>query len=120
MLAHETSPGERGAHDQGAAPPAARSDELAVFRRQLLIWTVRAWLEGMPDEYDTPISVVMPTSHRAPFLHQAITSVLAQRHRKFGLLVIDDGGEESRSRHRHFTHRDLPRRRSLWSDSHGQ
>lgn len=79
---------------QAAAPPATRSDELAVLRRQLLIWTVRAWLAGIPDEFDTPITVVMPTRNRAAYLRQAIASVLAQRHQAFELVVIDDGSED--------------------------
>ena len=79
---------------QGAAPPATRSSEVAVLRRHLLVWTVRAWLAGLPDEYDTAISVVMPTRNRAPYLRQAVASVLAQRHTNLELIVIDDGSTD--------------------------
>jgi glycosyltransferase involved in cell wall biosynthesis len=79
---------------QAAGPLARRSDELAVLRRQLQVWTTRAWLHGMPTEYTTPISVVMPTRNRASLLRDSIASVLAQRHQHFELVVIDDGSED--------------------------
>ena len=79
---------------QAAAPPAVRADELAVLRRQLQVWAVQAFLQALPDELDTLITVTMPTRNRAPYLRQAIATVLAQRHHTFELLVIDDGSED--------------------------
>jgi hypothetical protein len=79
---------------QGAAPPATRLDEVSVLRRQLQVWAVRAFLQGMTTTYDTLITVVMPTRNRAPMLREAIASVLAQRHNSFELVVIDDGSTD--------------------------
>jgi glycosyltransferase involved in cell wall biosynthesis len=79
---------------QGAAPPATRLDEVAVLRRQLQVWSVRAFLQGTTASYDTPISVVMPTRNRALMLREAIASVLAQRHTNFELVVVDDGSTD--------------------------
>ncbi len=79
---------------QAAAPPAVRADELAVLRRQLQVWAVQAFLQGLPDELDTHITVIMPSRNRASYLRQAIATVLGQRHRNFELLVVDDGSED--------------------------
>jgi hypothetical protein len=79
---------------QAAAPPARRSDELAALRRQLQVWTLRAFLQGVPGEFDTKISVIMPTRNRAPFLREALASVMAQRHQNLEMVVIDDGSED--------------------------
>ena len=79
---------------QAAAPPAVRADELAALRRQLQVWAVGAFLRALPDEFDVRISVIMPTRNRAPYLRQAVASVLAQRHQDFELIVIDDGSED--------------------------
>jgi hypothetical protein len=68
-----------------------------VLRRQLLVWTVRAWLAGLPDS-TTRRSVVMPTRNRAPYLRQAVASVLAQRHTNLELIVIDDGSTDDTPR----------------------
>ena len=78
----------------GAAPAATRVDEVELLRRQLQVWTVQAFLAGLPDEYDTLISVVMPTRDRASFARTAIASVLAQRHRDLELVVVDDGSTD--------------------------
>ena len=79
---------------QGAAPIAVRVDELAVLRRQLQVWTVRAYLQGLPETFDVLITVTMPTRNRAPYLRQAIASVLAQHHGRFELIVVDDGSDD--------------------------
>ena len=79
---------------QGAAPKAVRTDPVAALRRQLEVWTVRAWLQGLPDELDTFITVVMPTRNRASLVGRAVDTVLVQRHQSFELLVIDDGSED--------------------------
>ena len=79
---------------QGAAPAAVRVDELAILRRQLQVWAVRAFLQALPDQFDLLISIVMPTRNRGPFLRQAITSVFNQRHQNFELIVINDGSED--------------------------
>ncbi len=89
-----TSPVVTSPELQAAAPPARRSDELAALRRQLQVWTLRAFLAGVPGELDTPITVIMPTRNRAAFLREALASVLAQRHQNFELIVIDDGSED--------------------------
>lgn len=80
---------------QGAAPPASRADDVALLRRELQVWTVMAYLQALPDELDTAISVIMPTRDRVDFLRQAVASVLAQRHQAFELVVIDDGSEDA-------------------------
>jgi hypothetical protein len=79
---------------QAAAPAAQRSDEVASLRRQLQVWTLRTFLQGLPAEYDTKISVIMPTRNRAAFLREALASVLTQRHQNIELVVIDDGSED--------------------------
>jgi len=73
----------------GAAPAPTRADEIALLRRELLVWTVRAFLAGLTDEYATPITVVMPTRNRAELARTAIASVLAQRHRALELIVVE-------------------------------
>lgn len=78
----------------GAAPAPTRVDEVALLRRELQVWAVRAFLAALPDEHDTKITVVMPTRNRAAFARTAIASVFAQRHRNLELLVVDDGSED--------------------------
>jgi len=79
---------------QAAAPAARRADEVAALGRQLQVWTLRAFLQGLPVELDTKISVIMPTRNRAAFLREALASVLAQRHQDVEIVVIDDGSED--------------------------
>src|SRR5210317_160020 len=41
------------------------------------------------------ISVIIPTYNRARSLKKAIDSVLAQSHKNFELIVVDDGSEDN-------------------------
>lgn len=53
------------------------------------------------------VSIIMPVYNIAPFLDQAIRSVIAQTHENWELLVINDGStDESETIIRHFTEQD--------------
>lgn len=84
--------------DEVLTAAAAKTDRVAeqslAAARQSQIWAVRGLLEASSTEYDTLISVVLPTRNRSQLLPEAIDSVLQQRHRRFELLVIDDGSED--------------------------
>jgi glycosyltransferase involved in cell wall biosynthesis len=58
-----------------------------------LDWEVDRALSASPavDGAGPLVSVVMPTHDSAPSLGRAVDSVLAQRHRRLELLVVDDG-----------------------------
>ena len=51
----------------------------------------RAFLDTLPPSRNTLVSVVMPVHNRADRVAAAIGSVLAQTHRHFELLIVDDG-----------------------------
>ena len=85
-----------------AAESRARHDELAaqVASAQLphdsqaelvgRIWLHEAWLRAMPPS-GVLLSVVVPTRHRPDLLRRALTSLLAQTHREWEGIVVDDG-----------------------------
>lgn len=49
-----------------------------------------AWIRQQPTTDDVLVSVVMPTRDRSSVIGRAIASVLAQSHRNWELLVVDD------------------------------
>ena len=53
------------------------------------------YLENEKSLGDTKVSIVMPAFNRADRIGKAIQSVLAQSHKNFELLIIDDGSEDN-------------------------
>ena len=75
--------------------PAAR-----LLQRQVVdtVAPTTEWLERAVGEQSPTVSVVMATHNRARLLPRAIDSVLAQRHRRWELVVVDDGSEDDTPR----------------------
>lgn len=80
----------------------ARADyaiEMAANTPLLLrMLALRSWLELRPPEAGPRISVVLATRDRPALLPRAIESVLAQRHRGWELVVVDDGDTDAVAR----------------------
>lgn len=55
---------------------------------------VMEFLQYATSPQDALISVIMPTRNRCQLLPRAISSVLSQRHRRWELIVVDDGSED--------------------------
>jgi len=51
-------------------------------------------IPGKTPTADTPISILLPAHNAAPFVEQAVRSTLAQTHKRFELLAIDDGSTD--------------------------
>lgn len=69
---------------------------LLRLERERAIWTTMAWLARQEPTTEPLITIVTPTHERPEPLARAIDSVLAQRHREWELLVVDDGGESAK------------------------
>ncbi|WP_284946556.1 glycosyltransferase [Acidisoma cladoniae] len=79
---------------QALGPRAQLVDHQVTLARMLQVWTVVRWLAQAPVESDTLISVVIPTRNRLAYLTRAIDSVLAQRHTRFEIVVVNDGSTD--------------------------
>ena len=55
------------------------------------------WLAREPVSDDVLISVITPTHARPERLAEAIRSVVAQRHRRWEMVVVDDGSNTAGS-----------------------
>jgi glycosyltransferase involved in cell wall biosynthesis len=64
--------------------------------RQCTVWSTMAWLALEPVRNDVLVSVVTPTFNRPRLLAQAIESVIAQRHQRWEMVVVDDGSSTAR------------------------
>ncbi len=64
-----------------------------IERTQRVLLTMR-WLDHLPVDDETTVSVVLPTRNRAERLPGAIASVEAQTHRRWELVVVDDGSTD--------------------------
>lgn len=68
----------------------------ALARSQQVLVTMR-WLELQPADSHDLVSVITPTYDRPDQLRRAIHSVLAQRHRRWEMVVVDDGSDTAKS-----------------------
>lgn len=64
-----------------------------IERTERVLLTMR-WLDHLPVDDETTVSVVLPTRNRAQRLPGAIASVQAQTHRRWELVVVDDGSTD--------------------------
>ncbi len=87
----------------------------APFFQPIQVPGIGAESLGNPD--DACVSVVIPAHNYAQFLPGAIASVLAQTHRSFEILVIDDGSTDSTRAV--VAHETDPRVRYLWQENAG-
>ena len=62
-----------------------------VLERERSVWTTTAWLAHEPVRDDVLVSVITPTYARPDRLETAIRSVIAQRHQRWQMVVVDDG-----------------------------
>jgi predicted AlkP superfamily phosphohydrolase/phosphomutase len=67
-----------------------------VTEREHAVWTTMAWLAQEPSCDDVLVSVITPTYQRPAALAEAIQSVLAQRHQRWEMLIVDDGSDTAR------------------------
>jgi predicted AlkP superfamily phosphohydrolase/phosphomutase len=79
---------------------AARDREIDELRRRVevaererLIDTTMSWIAQEPVDDEVLITVITPTHARPERLAEAIRSVVAQRHRSWEMVVVDDGSE---------------------------
>ncbi|MEZ5206826.1 MAG: glycosyltransferase [Acidimicrobiales bacterium] len=68
-----------------------------IERTERVLLTMR-WLDHLPVDDETTVSVVLPTRNRAQRLPGAIASVQAQTHRRWELVVVDDGSTDDTAR----------------------
>ena len=64
---------------------------IGLAEREQRVWNTMAWLAREHVRDDVFISVVTPTYNRPERLEEAIRSVLAQRHQRWEMVVVDDG-----------------------------
>jgi hypothetical protein len=68
-----------------------RDDEL---QRIQTVWATTEWIAHAAPRSETLISIVLATRDRCHLLPHAIDSVLAQRHERWELVVVDDGSSD--------------------------
>jgi Glycosyl transferase family 2 len=92
----ETSLRDLGARGALLSDASVRADyRLDELQRTLAVFTFDAWLDLERPESDVTVTVVMATRNRAAHLGAAIDSVREQRHKRWELIVVDDGSTDS-------------------------